>query len=405
MHDALAVAIRTFADNVKAKVSANAQGEPEAQLSGPVSTLIEAVGKVIHRKIVAKAESATKDRLGIPDFGVVVDNALTGYVELKAPGHGADTSRYKGRDKAQWERFKAQPNIIYTDGNEWCLYQNGQPADRLLRFSKDITKHGAKGVSDTDVNLFRSIVTRLVAWQPIVPKDPKEQAALLAPLCRLLREDVADALRDPDSPLNALAKDWRQLLFPDADDERFADSYAQTVTFALLLARSESADVSEIAEAIAKLDAGHALLSRALQVLTDSKARAEIKASLLVLQRVIQAFPPGAMKHDPAKEEDPWLYFYEYFLSAYDPKLRKDSGVYYTPVQVVKCQVALVDDLLRNRLGKAGGFAHKDVITLDPAVGTGTYLLGVIDHALDAVQAAQGAGAVAARATALAANL
>nr|HRJ50440.1 N-6 DNA methylase [Phycisphaerales bacterium] len=388
MHDALAEAIRAFADNVKAKVSANATGEPEAQLSGPVSTLIEAIGKIIHRKIVAKAESATENRLGIPDFGVVVDNALSGYVELKAPGHGADTSRYKGRDKAQWDRFKAQPNIIYTDGNEWCVYRDGEPVGRLLRFSKDITKHGSKGVSDDDVAVFRDIVTHMVNWPVQVPKDPKEQAALLAPLCRLLREDVADALRDPASELNKLAKDWRQLLFPDADDERFADSYAQTVTFALLLARSESADVSDIAKAISKLDAGHALLSRALQVLTDTKARAEIEASLLVLQRVINAFPKGAMQRDQAKGgggDDPWLYFYEYFLSAYDPKLRKDSGVYYTPVQVVKCQVALVDDLLRNRLGKSGGFAHKDVITLDPAVGTGTYLLGVVDNALDVV--------------------
>jgi hypothetical protein len=405
MQNAINQALHTFADNVRAKVTANAEGEAEAQLSAPVSMLVEGIGKIIHRKIVAKAESALGDRLGIPDFGILVDGTLCGYVELKAPGYGADTTRYKGRNKQQWERFKAQPNILYTDGNEWCLYQNGQPAERLLRLSKDITKHGAKGVVDADVDLFRSIMTRLVSWQPIVPENPKDQAALLAPLCRLLREDVADALRDPDSPLNALAKDWRQLLFPDADDERFADSYAQTVTFALLLARSESADVSDIGKAIAKLDAQHALLSRALQVLTDTKARAEIEPSLLILQRVINAFPKGAMQHNPAKGEDPWLYFYEYFLSAYDPKLRKDSGVYYTPVQVVKCQVALVDDLLRQRLSKSGGFAHKDVITLDPAVGTGTYLLGVVDNALDAVKKAQGGGAVAAKATALAANL
>lgn len=405
MQDGLAGALRTFADGVKAKCAANAEGEAEAQLSAPVSVLFESLGKVLHGSVVAKAESRTHNRLGIPDFAVVVQNALTGYVELKAPGHGADTSRYKGRDKVQWERFKAQPNILYTDGNEWCLYQNGEPAERLLCFSKDITKHGAKGVTDADAEHFRSIVTRFFAWQPIVPEDPKAQAALLAPLCRLLREDVLDALDNSDSPLRGLAKDWRQLLFPDADDERFADSYAQTVTFALLLARSESADVSDVSAAIAKLDAGHALLSRALQVLTDSKARVEIEHSLHILQRVINAFPKSAMRHDPGKGEDPWLYFYEHFLSAYDPKLRKDSGVYYTPVQVVKCQVALVDDLLRSRLGRQGGLAHKDVITLDPAVGTGTYLLGVIDHALDAVKAAQGPGAVPAKASALASNL
>lgn len=405
----LLVALRTFADAVKAKVSANAEGEAEAQLSGPVSSLLESIGTIIHRRIVAKAESRLGDRLGIPDFGVVVDGALNGYVELKAPGHGADTARFRGRDKDQWERFRAQPNVLYTDGNEWCLYQKGQPAERLLRFSMDITKHGAKGVADADAALFRSIITRMLAWQPIVPDKPKEQAELLAPLCRLLREDVADALRDPDSPLVSLAKDWRSLLFPDASDDRFADAYAQTVTFAILLARSEGADVSDIAKATAKLEAGHTLLSRALQVLTDLKSRAEIEPSLILLQRVINAFPKGAMQPGAGQPkggtEDPWLYFYEHFLAAYDPKLRKDSGVYYTPVEVVKCQVALVDDLLRNTLGKAGGFTHKDVVTLDPAVGTGTYLLGVIDHALDAVKAAQGAGAVAAKATTLAANI
>lgn len=409
MQDALLKTLQTFADTVKANVSANAAGQDEAQLTGPVSALLNEVGKIIHRKIVAKAQSRLGDRLGIPDFGLVVDGALNGYVELKAPGHGADTARFKGRDKEQWERFKSQPNILYTDGNEWCLYQDGQPAERLLRFQKDITKYGAKGVTDVDAGLFRAILTRCLTWQPIVPKKPKEQAELLAPLCRLLREDVADALRDPASPLVSLAKDWRSLLFPDASDDRFADAYAQTVTFALLLARSEGADVADLAKASATLDIGHALLSRALQVLTDAKSRAEIDPSLALLQRVIAAFPVGAMQFTAAKgnapAEDPWLYFYEHFLAAYDAKLRKDSGVYYTPVEVVRCQVALVDDLLRNTLNKPGGYTHKDVVTLDPAVGTGTYLLGVIDHALDAVKRTQGEGAVAAKASTLAASI
>ena len=51
-------------------------------------------------------------------------------------------------------------------------------------------------------------------------------------------------------------------------------------------------------------------------------------------------------------------------------------------MEVVRAQVRLIDDLLTNRLGKSLGFADPGVVTLDPAVGTGTYLLGVIDHAL-----------------------
>jgi len=405
MQEALTEALRTCADAIKAKVSANAEGEPEAQLSGPVSALIEEAGRIIGSKVVAKAESRLADRLGIPDFGVLVDGALCGYVELKAPGEGANTARFRGRNKDQWERFKSQPNIIYTDGTEWAVYQRGESAERLLTLSKDVTKHGRKAISDEDGERFRAIITKFLSWSPLIPEKPKDQASLLAPLCALLRQDVADALRDPQSPLVTQAREWRHILFPDADDERFADSYAQTVTFALLLSRSEGADVSDISRAVAKLEADHTLLSRALQFLTDTQARKEIDPSLRLLQRVISAFPKGAMKAAALDEEDPWLYFYEHFLSSYDPKLRKNSGVYYTPVQVVKCQVALIDDLLRHRLNRSGGFTHKDVITLDPAVGTGTYLLGVIDRALEGVEAAQGKGAIPAKATALAANL
>src|ERR1019366_4168993 len=180
-----------------------------------------------------------------------------------------------------------------------------------------------------------------------------------------------------------------------------ADAYAQTVAFALLLGRSDGADPLTLESAQATLSAQHRVLSRALQVLTDSGARAEMAASLDLLLRVIAEVPPATL----AGPEDPWLYFYEDFLAAYDSKLRKDTGAYYTPIEVVRAQVHLIDDLLVNSLGKPRGFVDSDVITLDPAAGTGTYLLGVIEHALSQVEAEQGAGAVPGQATALAANL
>ena len=107
----------------------------------------------------------------------------------------------------------------------------------------------------------------------------------------MLRNDVTDALKDTKSPLVQLAKDWRQLLFSDASDEQFADAYAQTVAFALLLGRSDGADPLTLGSAEATLSAQHSLLSRALQVLTDPRARAEMAASLDLLLRVIAEVP------------------------------------------------------------------------------------------------------------------
>jgi hypothetical protein len=71
-------------------------------------------------------------------------------------------------------------------------------------------------------------------------------------------------------------------------------------------------------------------------------------------------------------------YFYEPFLEAFDPELRKDLGVWYTPIEVVKYMVARVDAELRHTLGVADGLADPNVYILDPCCGTGAYLVEVL---------------------------
>ena len=402
-------ALQTFASTVTAKMAQLTTGSPEDQLRAPFETFMAAAAQALGWNVVCTGETPLPDRLGRPDYAVHLNQLLAGYVELKAPGVGATASRFKGHNRDQFKRFSAIPNILYTDGNEWALYRDGKPVDRVVRLSGDVATDGSQATTLQDAHAVERLLRDFLSWQPFIPTDRKGKidlkgfAALLAPLCRMLRDDVTDALKHPASPLVQLARDWRQLLFPDAADEQFADAYAQTVTFALLLGRSEAAtDVFTLESAEAALAAQHNLLARALQVLTDPNARADIAASLDLLLRVIAVVPPAVLT---APGDDPWLYFYEDFLGVYDPKLRKDAGVYYTPVEVVRAQVRLIDDLLVHRLGKPLGFAAPGVVTLDPAVGTGTYLLGVIEHALGRVEAEQGAGAVAGQATALAGNL
>jgi len=416
--------LRNFADAVSAKMNQLSAGEPEDQLRSPFEQFIAEVGKIQALKIVCIGEARLPGRIGKPDYAVHSGGLLAGHVELKAPGTGAIPNRFTGHNRDQWKRFQAIPNLIYTDGNEWGLFRSGKAVRPLARMSGDLGTDGKKAVTAKDAEALLPILTDFLSWQPTIPTKVKGGidlpafAKMLAPLCRMLREDVTEALKDPGSPLVELASNWRQLLFPEASDEQFADAYAQTVTFAFLLARSEGADPLGLTSAETALAAEHSLLSRALQVLTDPNAREEISASLDLLIRVIGEVPPRALKSPKdawlfryqdslplAAHEDPWLFFYELFLGTYDPKLRKDAGVYYTPVEVALAQVRLIDDLLTNRLGKELGFADPDVVTLDPACGTGTYLLAVIDHALAKVRSEEGKGAVPGKAAALAKNI
>ncbi|MDR2711434.1 MAG: N-6 DNA methylase [Burkholderiales bacterium] len=401
---AILAALQKFADAVTEKMSALVQGEPENQLRGPFEVCMKEMAETLSFDVRCVGEILLADRLGKPDYAILSANLLTGYAELKAVGVGADTARFRGHNAQQAKRFAAIPNLIYCDGNEWALYRYGKLEGSIVQLSGNVASGGRKAVTKKDADALRPLLTDFLSWEPIVPKNIKELAGLLAPLCRMLRDDVADALNDADSPLVQLARDWRSLLFPDASDEQFADAYAQTVTFALLLARSEDGTSLDLASAQQALSAEHSLLSRALQVLTDTGAQKEISAPLNLLIRVIGAVPPASLKSVENKK-DPWLFFYEDFLAAYDPDLRKNAGAYYTPIEVARAQIRLVDDLLAGKLKKPLGFADPSVITLDPSAGTGTYLLGVIAHALDKVEARQGAGAVPGQASTLANNI
>ncbi len=386
----------SFAEAVLAKLQALAPGREEDQLRRPTDELLAAIGSTQGLDVLAIDESPLDD-VGRPDFAVTVNRLLCGYLELKSPGTGTDPHRFKGHNRKQWERFRHLPNLVYTDGNEWALFRNGQ-ITRRVRFEDDVTIAGSHAITDKSSAELAALLLDFFQWEPIVPGTARQLAELLAPLCRLLRDDVLEALNKRSEAMLAVARDWRRYLFPEASNEDFADAYAQTVVFALLLARSDGSDTLMLDAAIRQLTGSNTLLSRALEVLTDPQLENDIGASLKLLQRIIHAVPTGTMSRG---RRDPWLHFYEDFLAEYDPRLRKDAGAYYTPVEVVQAQVRLVDELLRERFHKPLGFADGDVATLDPAVGTGTYLLGIVEHALERVHRLEGQGAVIGRAESL----
>ncbi|MGI4735888.1 MAG: type ISP restriction/modification enzyme [Janthinobacterium lividum] len=122
--------------------------------------------------------------------------------------------------------------------------------------------------------------------------------------------------------------------------------------------------------------------------LRNTNLRDLLDRTNLVLARVNRARFFGKFAEAEAIQ-----YFYEPFLEAYDPQLRKELGVWYTPPEVVRYMVARVDWALRTQLGIADGLADERVVVLDPCCGTGAFLVEVLRH-LAATLEAQGAGAL-----------
>lgn len=243
-------------------------------------------------------------------------------------------------------------------------------------FEGDLASAG-RSLTAREPAAFNSLLRTFLHW---VPEPIRHASALVrrtAPLCRLLRAAVLEQLefesryaaeggRPEELRFTGLKNDWRRLLFPTADDATFADGYAQAVTFALLLARTENISLKGVGlhEVGRRLDAGHALMGKALQLLTDN-ITVSFEVSLDLLIQVIDAVDWASIRKG---RRDAYLHLYESFLEVYDEKLRQKSGSYYTPREVVEEMVRLTEDVLRTRLGRSDGYADENVRIVDPAM-------------------------------------
>lgn len=390
-------ALSVFGVATKSKLSNIAvSGAAEDQLRAPLESLIADLAGISGfpaGTIDMVGESSISELETRPDYAVVAHRALVGFMEIKAPGKGADPRRFTdAHDKEQWKKLKSLPNLLYTDGNTFSLWRDGQLAGSIVRLEGDVETSGA---SLTAPPALLALISDFLRWTPISPRSPKQLAEIAARLCRLLRDEVVEQLSLGSNALTELAKDWRLLLFPQATGGEFADGYAQAVTFGLLVARARDISLAEgIDHAAQELRRTNSLIGTALRLLTDDTTNQEaLKTSLGTLTRVLDVVDWSALSKGQA---DAWLYFYEDFLEVYDNALRKRTGSYYTPPEVVGAMVRLVDDALRSPdlFNCAGGFASPDVTVADPAAGTGTFLLGVLRRIADSIEGDEGAGAI-----------
>lgn len=173
-------------------------------------------------------ETSLGDLKTRPDFAVTVSKALVGFIEVKAPGKGADPRKFNDpHDKEQWDKLKSLPNLLYTDGNAFSLWRDGKLEGEIVRLEGDVESAGAKLAAPSTL---LPLINDFLTWKPIPPKSAKQLAQVSARLCRFLRDEVFEQMARGSPGLTGLAEDWRKLLFPQADDTQFADGYAQAVT-------------------------------------------------------------------------------------------------------------------------------------------------------------------------------
>lgn len=366
-------------------------GRREDRLRAPVNDLVKRVGRILGLNLDIHDEVTIVDLRSRPDIAVDASIGRVGYIELKAPEKDIPpTWRPRKHDREQWEKLRLLPNLVYCNGASWALFQDGV-LKGTAQVAGDLTNAGDR-LRPADGAL-EQLFHEFLHWRPSTPRSLRAVVAEVAPLCRLLRDQVnetlaIEAMTAGRKPFTRLANEWRDILFPVSPGTEpemdFADSYAQAVTFALLLARVdgisfEGRSPAGIAEQLAKQ---HSLLGEALTILANPRWVGQLNV-VGTLQRIIGNIDWSRIAFT---NDDTHAELYETFLADYDPELRQRSGTYYTPSRIARAMVRLVDDILRTKLGKRRGFAAPDVITIDPAMGAGTFLAEVLTRAVDGLQ-------------------
>ena len=211
-----ATEIRHFADSLKQVYALPGRAQPEDQLKNPVAALFKAIGEHGKTKIETTTETALQ-KIGVrPDIAVYADGLVNGHVELKAPGKGANPKAFTTpHDKAQWKKMQTLPNLIYTDGRNWTLWRRNpnakesatiqlEPVKQLV-FEGDPVTDGAAAISEKNIQDLTNLFETFLAWAPLPPSTVIELAGFLAPLAKLMREEVIAALEVGGSALRVLS--------------------------------------------------------------------------------------------------------------------------------------------------------------------------------------------------------
>ena len=367
-------------------------GNPEDQLRGPLEILIEQIGQRYGLDAVPYGEVGLRELRARPDYAVDIGRSRVGYIELKRPGRGIPPDwRPDKRESEQWGKLCALPNVIYSDGYSWGAFSYGKLREPIVH----IWEPGDAGLSAEATEKLLLLVRKFLTAKPDPPRSLAELITVVARLCRLLKDDVAATIGSTSHPasedLRLLAGDLRQRLFPDLGDQGFADAYAQSITFALLLAQVNGIAINDIPlhEIGLQVAKKHSIIGRLFSALTVGDATSEL-ATIETLRQVI-----GTVDWALLQDGDTNVYveLYENFLGRYDPAKQKESGSYYTPEPVAAFMVQFVDEILDSRLSRPWGFADDGVVVLDPAMGTGTFLVEVMKRVADTVTEKQGLGA------------
>ncbi len=374
----------------------------EHTFRGDLGNLLEALVPEIRATNEPKRQAC-----GAPDYIISKGEIAVGYIEAKDIGDKDLEGKKKTGNQEQFDRYKSGlPNLIITDYIEFLFYRDGVFTTKIS-IGKIINGSIIPLTENFEhfKELFKNFTEAII--QSI--KSPTRLAEMMAGKARLMADVIERALNEDDengnlTNLKRQMLSFQKMLISDINNKSFSDLYSQTIAYGMFAARYHDPTLPTFSrdEAVKLIPKSNPFLRKLFKDIADEDLDIRLVWIVDELVRVFLASDVASIMKNfgkSTKQEDPVVHFYETFLGAYNPALRKARGVWYTPQPVVNFIVRAVDDVLKNEFGIKEGLADSSkrkikvdyqgkkidkevhqVQILDPATGTGTFLAEAIKH-------------------------
>ncbi len=333
-----------------------------------------------------------------PDFCVSFQGLSIGYIENKRAGTDLRKIVESEKNKQILKYLELNPNLMLTDYLNFMWVGKDEENKPLIKrkisvASLDELSKPLKPNPQTErdlIELFKSFFNYESA--PIT--NAKDFATHLSAPTKYLKDALITYQKD--TQVSSIFNNFKEYLYEELSFEDFSDAFAQTLTYSLFLAKLnhpfEKINLDNVRSSIPK---NFAVIREMADFLKKLDAIKEIQWLLNEILSLINHVDMDSILKDLNDDKDPYLHFYETFLSAYDPKLREKKGVYYTPDSVVKFIINALDSLLKTRfkdapLGLKSALDNENIKLLDFATGTGTFLLEAFRKALEVRKTSDG---------------
>ncbi|EAH6749981.1 DNA methyltransferase [Campylobacter jejuni] len=399
--------LKTYLENIK-DISIN---DKEHTHRTALQNLLQAIkdNQDKQNKISIKQEpNNDKEGRGAPDFLITKDFLTLGYIENKRVNANLDNIITSDQIL---KYTKLSPNIILTDYLRFILLSLNDKNEIIICkevkiCSLDEIKSIVKNQSllDTKTQELNELFSIFFSKIPNPINSALDFANHLSLRTRILKDELL--LSSKNETLLSLFNTFKETLYKELSYEEFCDSFAQTLTYSLFLAKLNNDTAKEIDLNNAKkfIPKSFPLIRSMSGFLDDSFENLEnIKWLLEEIINIINHIDITSIIKELNKtgekdlfnrptilstHKDPYLHFYETFLASYDPKLREVRGVYYTPAPVVIFIINAIDEALKQDFNHKKGLSEaldKNITLLDFATGTGTFLLEAFRKALEPI--------------------